>query len=102
MQQLSIAFTEVAELVAFLEDDNTVKAIADARSVLAQIYTGVCDEEWSARLVEEVAGASDKIAIAGATTFGEIESGRAIAPITGVRFGRRMPENRPWPVRGRL
>lgn len=84
MQHLTVTFSDLGELASFLGSDKVLEAVADARSVLAQVYTGICDETWIEQVVGQVGNNRDKVVVVGATTFGEIEAGQALSKSTVV------------------
>lgn len=84
MRHFSTKFTDATELISFLQQDDVRDAVISASSVLAQIYTGTCEESWVDELGRVVADVDDKIVFVGATTFGEIEGGTALSGTTVV------------------
>ncbi|MBK8174989.1 MAG: GGDEF domain-containing protein [Rhodospirillales bacterium] len=61
---------------AFLAQADVACAVAEARSILVQIYVSTPDLNWIALLVEAVRSAAPGAIIAGATSAGEICEGR--------------------------
>ena len=84
MKHISMLVSCVDELGKFLRSHETRTATDDARSVLVQIYTGVCDERWVRAVVSEVQQHLPQAAVVGATTFGEIHEGQARSGCTVV------------------
>lgn len=84
MKQLTASVDSTEGLIAFLGRSETKFAVASSRSVLVQIYTGVCEERWICDLVGSVRQHIPAATIAGATTFGEIREAQAMTGGTVV------------------
>lgn len=75
MKHVASTIHSVEDLQRFLQDN--IAQIEGAHSILAQVFVSKVDADWIQQLCEAIKSFSQKIAIIGATTAGEICGGRS-------------------------
>jgi diguanylate cyclase (GGDEF)-like protein len=76
MEQYARFFDTLEELDQLLDDPALGRGLAQARSALAQLFISHTDDAWAQAVAARVAARDDRIVVVGASTAGEICTGR--------------------------
>ena len=82
MKTLNTKYTSKNELKRFIDDNNIVKE----KSILLQVFTGICDVDFIENLLVEIKDLVPHIKIIGTTTAGEILDGKSYSNTTVLSF----------------